>query len=113
MITKYNTTLLDALKEIFIYSGTNEDKRITINSDLTHEYIVKLTRSTINTIKEFYMYCEILYAKGVKIYIDIVNLQLLDTSNHQIENLKAMADHISLQQCSALDDVPSLYHSKD
>jgi hypothetical protein len=59
------------------------------------------------------MYCEILYAKGVKIYIDIVNLQLLDTSAHQIENLKAMADHISLQQCSALDDIPSLYYSQD
>ena len=110
IITKYNTALLDVLKEIFIH---NESNGITINSNLTHEYIVKLTRTTISTIKEFYMYCEILYAKGVKIYIDIVNLQLLDTSAHQIENLKAMADHISLQQCSALDDIPSLYHSKD
>jgi hypothetical protein len=110
LITKYNSTLLDVLKEIFIYNESNE---ITINSDLTHEYIVKLTKTTINTIKEFYMYCEILYAKGVKIYIDIVNLQLLDTSAHQIENLKAMADHISLQQCSALDDIPSLYYSQD
>ena len=109
IITKYNTALLDVLKEIFIH---NESNGITINSNLTHEYIVKLTRTTISTIKEFYMYCEILYAKGVKIYIDIVNLQLLDTSAHQIENLKAMADHISLQQCSALDDIPSLYHSK-
>lgn len=110
LITKYNTALLDVLKEIFIH---NESNGITINSELTHEYIVKLTKTTINTIKEFYMYCEILYAKGVKIYIDIVNLQLLDTSAHQIENLKAMADHISLQQCSALDDIPSLYHSKN
>jgi len=110
LITKYNSTLLDVLKEIFIH---NESNGITINSNLTHEYIVKLTRTTISTIKEFYMYCEILYAKGVKIYIDIVNLQLLDTSAHQIENLKAMADHISLQQCSALDDIPSLYHSKN
>lgn len=110
LITKYNTTLLDVLKEIFIH---NESNGITVNSDLTHDYIVKLTKTTINTIKEFYMYCEILYAKGVKIYIDIVNLQLLDTSAHQIENLKAMADHISLQQCSALDDIPSLYHSTD
>lgn len=110
LITKYNTALLDVLKEIFIH---NESNGITINSELTHEYIVKLTKTTINTIKEFYMYCEILYAKGVKIYIDIINLQLLDTSAHQIENLKAMADHISLQQCSALDDIPSLYHSKN
>ena len=115
LITKYNTTLMDVLKEIFNYNGMDgEGKReIAINSELTQEYIVKLTRTTINTIKEFYMYCEILYAKGVKIYIDIVNLQLLDTSAHQIENLKFMADHISLQQCSALDDIPSLYHSKD
>jgi len=115
LITKYNTTLMDVLKEIFNYNGMDgEGKReIAINSELTQEYIVKLTRTTINTIKEFYMYCEILYTKGVKIYIDIVNLQLLDTSAHQIENLKFMADHISLQQCSALDDIPSLYHSKD
>jgi hypothetical protein len=115
LITKYNTTLMDVLKEIFNYNGMDEGgkREIAINSELTLEYIVKLTRTTINTIKEFYMYCEILYAKGVKIYIDIVNLQLLDTSAHQIENLKFMADHISLQQCSALDDIPSLYHSKD
>jgi hypothetical protein len=115
LITKYNTTLMDVLKEIFNYNGMDEEgkREIAINSELTLEYIVKLTRTTINTIKEFYMYCEILYAKGVKIYIDIVNLQLLDTSAHQIENLKLMADHISLQQCSALDDIPSLYHSKD
>lgn len=115
LITKYNTTLMDVLKEIFNYNGMDEagKREIAINSELTLEYIVKLTRTTISTIKEFYMYCEILYAKGVKIYIDIVNLQLLDTSAHQIENLKFMADHISLQQCSALDDIPSLYHSKD
>jgi len=115
LITKYNTTLMDVLKEIFNYNGMDEEgkREIAINSELTLEYIVKLTRTTISTIKEFYMYCEILYAKGVKIYIDIVNLQLLDTSAHQIENLKFMADHISLQQCSALDDIPSLYHSKD
>lgn len=90
LITKYNTTLMDVLKEIFNYNGMDEEgkREISINSELTLEYIVKLTRTTINTIKEFYMYCEILYAKGVKIYIDIVNLQLLDTSAHQIENLK-------------------------
>ena len=44
------------------------------------------------------MYCDILYAKGVKIYMDIVNLQLLDTSVHQIENLKSLTNHISMQQ---------------
>jgi hypothetical protein len=108
LITKYNTTLFNTLKEIFSY---NEQRELTITSELTYEYIVTLTKTAINTIKEFYIYCEILYAKGVKIYIDIVNLQLLDTSTYQIENLKQMAQHISLQQCSALDDVPALYHS--
>jgi len=108
LITKYNTTLFNTLKEVFSY---NEQRELTITSELTYEYIVTLTKTAINTIKEFYIYCEILYAKGVKIYIDIVNLQLLDTSTHQIENLKQMAQHISLQQCSALDDVPALYHS--
>ena len=110
LITKYNNSLFDVLKELFIHNESND---IIINPELTHDYIVTLTRTTINTIKEFYMYCEILYAKGVKIYIDIVNLQLLDTSAHQIENLKAMAQHISLQQCSALDDIPALYNSTD
>ena len=109
LITKYNTSLFNTLKEIFSY---NEKRELTITSELTYDYIVTLTKTAINTIKEFYIYCEILYAKGVKIYIDIVNLQLLDTSAHQIENLKQMAQHISLQQCSALDDVPALYHSK-
>ena len=108
LITKYNTALFDVLRELFIHNESND---ISINSELTYEYIIKLTINTINTIKEFYMYSEILYAKGVKIYIDIVNLQLLDTSAHQIENLKAMAQHISLQQCSAVDDIPSLYNS--
>ena len=109
LITKYNTILFDVLKELFIHNKPNE---ISINPELTSDYLTTLTTTTISTIREFYMYCEILYAKGVKIYIDIVNLQLLDTSAHQIENLKAMVQHISLQQCSSFDDIPGLYNSK-
>ena len=100
IITKYNTTLLSILKEIFIYKNGIDSTEITINTELTYEYILRLTKQTIDCIKEFYMYCDILYAKGVKIYMDIVNLQLLDTSVHQIENLKSLTNHISMQQCT-------------
>jgi len=100
LITKYNTALLTILKEIFIYKKGIDSTEITINTELTHDYLIHLTKQSIACIQEFYMYCDILYAKGVKIYMDIVNLQLLDTSVHQIEHLKSMANHISMQQCT-------------
>jgi hypothetical protein len=102
LITKYNTALLTILKEIFIYQKKSESSAITItiNPELTYDYLINLTKQSIACIQEFYMYCDILYAKGVKLYMDIVNLQLLDTSVHQIENLKSMANHISMQQCA-------------
>jgi hypothetical protein len=105
LITKYNTALLTILKEIFIYQKKSESTystavTITINPELTYDYLINLTKQSIACIQEFYMYCDIFYAKGVKLYMDIVNLQLLDTSVHQIENLKSMANHISMQQCA-------------
>jgi len=100
LITKYNTALLTILKEIFIYKKGIDSIEITINTELTHDYLINLTKQSIACIQEFYMYCDILYAKGVKIYMDIVNLQLLDTSVHQIEHLKSMSNHISMQQCT-------------
>jgi len=96
-VSKYHDALLKILDQLFIYEKSKDDKEkksITINPSLTDSSLELLRESTIEIINNLYLSCERHYIKGIKIYIDIVHKQLLETSKLKLEYLTKINDDI-------------------
>ena len=91
---KYHDELLDILDQLFVF-GINPEtkyKTVLINPNLNDRTLKMLTQKTIVIIANLYASCERGFAKGVEIYTNIANKQLLKTSESQIATLSKIKD---------------------
>jgi hypothetical protein len=89
--------LLSVINELFVYINDpfSNKKVIRVNPKLTDELLQKIVEKTRKIIIDLYVKCETDYVNGIKIYEAIVESKILETTQKQIDTLKAEANKIA------------------
>lgn len=102
--------LLTVINELFTYiiDPYSGKKVIRVNPTLTDESLQKAVEKTRRLIVDLYVKCETDYVNGVKLYEAIVESKIIETTQNQIETLKAESLKIIQETKKTLTPVKEL-----
>jgi hypothetical protein len=102
--------LLTVINELFTYiiDPYSGKKVIRVNPTLTDESLQKAVEKTRRLIVDLYVKCETDYVNGVKLYEAIVESKIIETTQNQIETLKAESLKIIQETKKSLSPVKEL-----
>lgn len=87
-VNEKNDELIEILNKIFVYTGHDEDKRVTINPELNEDSLQNILIETRDCIHNLYMSCEKDFVEGIQIYEAIVEKRIFETTTNQIISLE-------------------------
>ena len=105
--------LLEVINELFVFKPDPTDAKknmIRINPKVTESNLDTLMERTRNIIIELYVTCEEDFTKGIELYEDIVERQVLKTTKEQISHLLEKKDSAFEKEHQPWE-IPSLENS--